>query len=158
MTYLKQFRKCPENTDYSLDEWRTQLWKKALGDSYAHLAKETYDRWLQLRYQYLELSTQVRELLQRLRKTYYVGLITNGTSNAQREKVQKLSLERYFDIILVSGDLPWSKPETRIFEEACRCLRVSPENCIMVGDKLETDIIGKWSICGFVRHSFFTAK
>ena len=143
MTYLKQFRKCPENLDYTLDKWRTMLWEKALDQDYARLSKETYERWLQLRYQYLAVTAEVAEFLQQLRKTYYLGLITNGTSNAQWEKIQKLSLEQYFDIVLVSADLPWEKPEPRIFEEACRYLRVSPENCIMVGDKLETDILGK---------------
>lgn len=82
-------------------------------------------------------------MLQQLRKKYLLGLITNGPSNAQWEKVHKLHLQPYFDVILVSGDLPWEKPEAKIFEEACRYLQVNPENCIMVGDKLETDILGK---------------
>ena len=82
-------------------------------------------------------------MLHQLRKKYLLGLITNGPSNAQWEKVHKLNLQQYFDVILVSGDLPWEKPEAKIFEEACQYLHVNPENCIMVGDKLETDILGE---------------
>lgn len=142
-SYLKQFRKCPDNIEFSLDTWRTSLWSKALGEKYSYLAKQTYERWLYLRYHYLALSSDTQEMLHQLRKKYFLGLITNGPSNAQWEKVHKLNLQQYFDVILVSGDLPWEKPEAQIFEEACRYLQVNPENCIMVGDKIETDILGK---------------
>lgn len=142
-SYLKQFRKCPDNVTYTLDIWRTTLWSKALGEQYSYLAAQTYERWLCLRYRYLAMTPDTIAMISYLRKKYLLGLITNGPSNAQWEKVHKLGLEQHFDIILVSGDLSWEKPDARIFEEACRYLRVSPENCIMVGDKLETDILGK---------------
>lgn len=67
-------------------------------------------------------------------------MITNGPSRAQWEKVERLQLKDYFDCILVSGDLPWEKPDQKIFQQACQLLGVEPRNCIMVGDKLETDI------------------
>lgn len=122
------------------------LWNKALGEKFSYLAKKIYERWLHLRYQYLALESDTILLLRRLRKEYLLGLITNGPSNAQWEKVRKLSLEQYFDVILVSGDLPWEKPEARIFEEACQFLNVTPSNCVMIGDKLETDILGMFSM------------
>ncbi|XP_054010615.1 N-acylneuraminate-9-phosphatase [Hylaeus anthracinus] len=141
-TYLKLFRKCPDNVIYTLDVWRTTLWSKALGEKYSYLAKRIYERWLYLRYYYLALSSDVISMIRQLRKKYLLGLITNGPSNAQWEKIRKLSLEQYFDIILVSGDLPWEKPHREIFRRACRFLNVKSEKCIMVGDKLETDILG----------------
>ncbi|KZC06443.1 PREDICTED: N-acylneuraminate-9-phosphatase [Dufourea novaeangliae] len=81
-------------------------------------------------------------MLKQLRIKYFLGLITNGPSNAQWEKIRKLSLEQYFHVILVSGDLPCEKPEREIFKKACRFLNIKPEKCLMVGDKLETDILG----------------
>ncbi|CAL7951204.1 unnamed protein product [Xylocopa violacea] len=141
-TYLKLFRKCPDNVIHALDAWRITLWNKALGEKYAYLARKIYERWLYLRYYYLTLTSDVVSMLRQLRLKYLLGLITNGPSNAQWEKIRKLSLEQYFDIILVSGDLPWEKPEREIFRKACRFLNVKPDKCIMVGDKLETDIQG----------------
>ncbi|KAJ8950933.1 hypothetical protein NQ318_008372 [Aromia moschata] len=76
-----------------------------------------YQEWVKLRYKYLALTPEW-------------------------EKVDKLSLRSYFDIILVSGDLPWEKPHHKIFHEACGYLGVEPHQCIMVGDKLDTDILG----------------
>lgn len=74
------------------------------------------------------------------RDHYLLALITNGTSRAQWEKIDRLDLRCYFDSILVSGDLPWEKPDQKIFHECCQFLGVEPRHCIMVGDKLETDI------------------
>nr|XP_033324048.1 N-acylneuraminate-9-phosphatase-like [Megalopta genalis] len=140
--YLKLFRKCPDNMIYTLDAWRISLWSKALGEKYSYLATRVYERWLYLRYYYLALSSDTILMLRQLRIKYLLGLITNGPSNAQWEKIHKLSLEQYFHVILVSGDLPYEKPERPIFTKACRFLNVKPEKCIMVGDKLETDILG----------------
>nr|XP_031846637.1 N-acylneuraminate-9-phosphatase-like [Nomia melanderi] len=127
---------------YTLDTWRTSLWSKALGEKYSYLATRVYERWLCLRYYYLALSSDTISMLRQLRVKYLLGLITNGPSNAQWEKIHKLSLEQYFHVILVSGDLPYEKPEREIFKKAYRILNVKPEKCVMVGDKLETDILG----------------
>lgn len=79
-------------------------------------------------------------MLVALRSFYILGLITNGPTNAQWEKIEELNLSNYFDCILVSADLPWEKPDKRIFHAACKYLDVESKECIMVGDKLETDI------------------
>lgn len=56
--------------------------------------------------------------------------------------MNRLNLKSHFDLILISGDLPWEKPDEKIFFEACDNLGVEPQHCIMIGDKLETDILG----------------
>jgi N-acylneuraminate-9-phosphatase len=142
--YLKAFRKCPDNPAMSLDQWRTELWQKALPEQFRHLTDDIYEQWLQYRYHYLELPAELIEMLKQLRKNYLLAIITNGPTNAQWEKVHKLGLNMgkssLFDCILVSADLPFEKPDPRIFITACTYLGVQPSSCIMVGDKLETDI------------------
>lgn len=143
-SYLKAFRKCPDNPSMSLDQWRTDLWQKALPEQYRHLTYEIYEQWLKFRYHYLALPDELVQMLKQLRKNYLLAVITNGPSAAQWEKVHKLGLNMgknsLFDCILVSSDLPWEKPDARIFLAACNYLGVAPSNCIMVGDKIETDI------------------
>ncbi|KAK4884234.1 hypothetical protein RN001_000505 [Aquatica leii] len=140
--FLRAFRKCPENVNMDLDEWRHLLWSEALGVEYQNLADEIYPTWLQLRYTYLAITPEIKLLLNKLHHNFLLGLITNGPSNAQWEKINILKLREYFDVILVSGDLPWEKPNPRVFQKACECLGVEPRKCIMVGDKIETDILG----------------
>ncbi|XP_046995777.1 N-acylneuraminate-9-phosphatase isoform X1 [Schistocerca americana] len=140
--FLKNFQSCPENSDMSLDQWRLFLWTQALGSTYTHISDNVYRMWLQLRMTYLLPGAEIWALLHKLQSQYHLGLITNGTSRAQWEKIQGLGLQNCFDCILVSGDLPWEKPQKAIFLEACKQLQTEPEHCLMVGDKLETDICG----------------
>ncbi|KAF5292935.1 hypothetical protein FQA39_LY13815 [Lamprigera yunnana] len=113
-----------------------------LVDANEDVVDEIYRKWLQLRFAYLAITPEIKLLINKLRPNYMLGLITNGPSNAQWEKINLLKLRDYFDIILVSGDLPWEKPNQRIFQKACDYLGVEPYKCIMVGDKIETDILG----------------
>ncbi|XP_018800475.1 PREDICTED: N-acylneuraminate-9-phosphatase [Bactrocera latifrons] len=142
-SFLKAFRRCPDNSQTSLDSWRTYLWREALPPRYKHLAEQIYPKWLKLRYRYLALSADYIQMLCRARESnFLLALITNGPSNAQWEKINKLHVSQYFDCMLVSSDLPWEKPNPQIFYAACNYLGVAPSQCAMFGDKLESDIKG----------------
>lgn len=104
---------------------------------------EIYATWISLRYKCLRPSdATIRTLRELRRRRYRLGLITNGPSASQWEKVTRLDLRRLFDTVIVSGDLPWAKPNRRIFQAACAGLQVAPARCLMVGDQIETDILG----------------
>ncbi|CAG9136312.1 unnamed protein product [Plutella xylostella] len=141
-SFLRAFRARPDDDEYTLEKWPEHLWRNCLPKNYRHIAKSISTEWLKLRFQCLALTPDVVHLLETLREDYLLGLITNGTSRAQWQKIELLGLRKYFDVLLVSGDLPWEKPDQNIFLEACKLLGVPPRNCIMVGDKLETDIKG----------------
>lgn len=144
--FLRAFRHCPDNAPIPLDTWRHRLWSDALPATHRHLAAELYPMWLELRFRYLALTTDTVALLQQLHiRGYRLALITNGPSAAQWEKVRRLNVASLFDCVLVSGDMPFEKPDVRIFEAAGRYLGVSAGECVMVGDKMETDIqVGTW--------------
>lgn len=139
-TFLTSYRRCPDNPGIPLSQWRTQLWEDALPSGRKHLAAQLYPRWVEYRTRYLAPSSEVISMLQTLRLQYLLGIVTNGPSASQWEKIDRLALGRYFDCILVSSDLPWAKPDRNIFYAACHYLGVQPEECAMIGDKLETDI------------------
>lgn len=142
--YLQEFRKCPEHPSISLDQWRLGLWNSALPDQFRHLSCEIYQQWIKYRYHFMQLPNDLVQMLRQLRKNYLLSIITNGPSASQWEKIHKLNLNMaknsLFDCILVSGDCGLEKPDVRIFQAACNYLNVSPQNSIMIGDKLETDI------------------
>uniref|UniRef100_A0A1B0D4R6 Uncharacterized protein n=1 Tax=Phlebotomus papatasi TaxID=29031 RepID=A0A1B0D4R6_PHLPP len=141
-TFLRTFRRCPDNEELPLEEWRCHLWSEALPEPFKCLSSEVYRTWLQLRLRYMAPTADNVKLLESLRSNFILALITNGPSAAQWEKVNRLNLAKYFDCILVSGDLPWEKPDARIYHAACNLLSVQAHQCIMIGDKLETDIQG----------------
>lgn len=82
------------------------------------------------------------EVLDILKNKYKLGVITNGFSSVQREKIRTAGIEDYFDDIIVSGELEFEKPDTRIFMLSCEHLKVSPEEAIYVGDYYPNDIAG----------------
>lgn len=141
-TFLSSYRRCPDNPDLPLAQWRTQMWENALPSGHKQLAAQLYRRWAEYRTRYLSPSSEIISMLQTLRLQYLLGIVTNGPSASQWEKIDRLALGRYFDCILVSSDLPWAKPDRNIFYAACHYLGVRPEECVMIGDKLETDIQG----------------
>jgi len=87
----------------------------------------------------------VDEVLRELKQHYKLGIITNTfTSREQhvRMALRRIGLERYFDVILTSVDVGCDKPDEKIFLKALRALNVQPEEAVMVGNRISTDIVG----------------
>ncbi len=85
------------------------------------------------------------EVLEYVKGKYKLGIITNGYSSVQREKIRKVNIEGYFDDIIVSGEQPFAKPDSRIFALSCENLDVKPEEAVFVGDYYPNDIAGALS-------------
>ena len=68
-----------------------------------------------------------------------LGVLTNGEHEQQCAKIDRCNLGRYFAQILVSDDLGCAKPASECFVEACRRLRVAPQNTVYVGDMVNID-------------------
>jgi putative hydrolase of the HAD superfamily len=94
--------------------------------------------------EFIDGATRLLHFLQQ--KEIPLVVITNGPADMQRAALQKVDIEKYFKVILVSGELGIRKPETRIFQLACERLQVQPEDCLMIGDNLSADIQGAKSI------------
>lgn len=84
----------------------------------------------------------VRPALDRFRQRYRLGLLTNGASDLQREKIAGAGIAGWFDQIVISGDLGFGKPDPRIYRETLSRLGVSAGQAIMIGNSLHSDIQG----------------
>jgi putative hydrolase of the HAD superfamily len=83
-----------------------------------------------------------KETLTQLKERYRLGLITNGATEIQRQKVERLDLASFCATIHIAEESGCSKPDPRIFRRAMGALEASPAESLMVGDRPETDIIG----------------
>jgi putative hydrolase of the HAD superfamily len=93
------------------------------------------------------LMDQAREVIQHIRKkNYKTGLITNGKTLIQYGKIDQVGLRNDFDIIIVSEEAGFKKPDPRIFEMALRKLDLRPDECIYIGDHPLNDIEGAANI------------
>jgi len=79
-----------------------------------------------------------------------IGVLTNGPSEKQWNKLQRLGLLRLIprERILVSGDIGIDKPDPAIFRLAEKCSGAGPAQLLYVGDSLSNDIIPA-SLCGW---------
>lgn len=88
------------------------------------------------------LMDQAAEILQALKSGYRLGLITNGKTEIQYGKIDRLGIRDLFECILVSEEVGVKKPDPRIFELALDRLRLRPDECVYVGDHPRNDIEG----------------
>ena len=69
-----------------------------------------------------------------------LGMITNGNSAGQREKIDRFDLGRYFDYILVEEEFGVGKPDERVYFHALKKLGAKPAEAWIVGDNLEWEV------------------
>lgn len=69
-----------------------------------------------------------------------VGLVTNGASEIQREKLRRSGAEPWFDVALVSGEEGVGKPDPGILRLACDRLGVTADEAVYVGNSPTRDI------------------
>ncbi|XP_029449647.1 N-acylneuraminate-9-phosphatase isoform X2 [Rhinatrema bivittatum] len=138
---------CDPASQMSIDELRVLHWEEAIQETRntepnRSLATECYSLWKSTRLDHMTLGEATRDLLTNLRKATRLLLLTNGERQVQREKIEACACQPYFDAIVVGGEHEEEKPALSIFQHCCSILGVRPEDCIMVGDNLDTDILG----------------
>ncbi len=88
------------------------------------------------------LETDAQEILALLSSRYRLGVISNGYADTQRPRLAAAGLTDYFETIVVSGEVGWAKPDSRIFAHALAGLDVPPAAALYVGDSLSHDLAG----------------
>jgi putative hydrolase of the HAD superfamily len=81
-------------------------------------------------------------LLELRARGHRLALLTNGGAAFQREKIERFALAPLFDVVLVEGELGYGKPDPRVFERALRALGAAPQEALMTGNDLRSDIYG----------------
>ena len=82
-------------------------------------------------------------LLTKVKKSYRLGLITNGLQQVQRPRLKSSGIEHHFDFIVVSGEIGLAKPDPAFFDHAHRAMDEPDKQTVMViGDGLYSDMRG----------------
>jgi HAD superfamily hydrolase (TIGR01549 family) len=83
------------------------------------------------------------EVLEAIKKEgYRIGMIANGDSASIRSIIETTGLHDYFDVIVISEEVGIEKPYQSIFDVALAKLAVKAENAVMVGNRIDADILG----------------
>lgn len=69
------------------------------------------------------------------------ALITNGSSETQRQKIERFGLGEHFDQILIEGENGFGKPDERIYLKALHGLGIEAGDSWMIGDNIVWDVL-----------------
>jgi len=101
------------------------------------LAEHLNAFYLERRFEHVDLYPDVLPALTHLRKTYTLGLLSNGNGYPERS-----GLAHMFSTVVFSQDHGVEKPDRRLFEIAAVQIDHVAVEIAMVGDSLANDIAG----------------
>lgn len=104
------------------------------------------------------LYPETMSILKELSKKYKLGIIANQAMGTQ-QRINDWNIGEYFDVVIASAEVGCSKPDLRIFNLALEQAGCKPEETVMIGDRLDNDIIPAkqigmktvWVVQGFAK-------
>jgi len=73
---------------------------------------------------------------------YHLGVISNGITIKQYEKLVRLGLHHFFHSVITSQEAGVEKPDIAIFELAMKTMGCKAENSVMIGNSFNDDVLG----------------
>ncbi|NWF87249.1 HAD family hydrolase [Candidatus Bathyarchaeota archaeon] len=96
---------------------------------------------------YVRLDEDAPEILQKLHRKYKLGMVSNfAIPECIWDLLEKFDLKKFFDIVVISGEINRRKPSPEIFQKALRKLGVDSHEAVFVGDTPGLDIKGAKAI------------
>lgn len=83
---------------------------------------------------------QAADCLAALHGKYKIGIIANQNPGTAA-RMKRYGLSRYLDLIIASAEEGLEKPDPRIFELARKRAGCPPGHAVMIGDRLDNDIL-----------------
>lgn len=87
----------------------------------------------------IQINDGFLDFVSEVSKNYKLAIISNDSSRWSNYLREKFDLNKYFDVISISGDLKMQKPDKRIFQLTIEQLGCRAEECLYVDDR-ETNL------------------
>ena len=87
-----------------------------------------------------KLYDGVHDVLSGLYGKYKLGIIANQSLGTQ-ERIDNWGIGKFFDVVMASAEAGFAKPDPKIFTAALEKAGCEPEEAVMIGDRLDNDII-----------------
>lgn len=82
------------------------------------------------------------DVLSKHYKCYVASNAGDSTTELMIKAFERMNGTKYFENFFTSKDLGYEKPDKRFFEEIMLKLDAIPEECIMIGNDYNKDIVG----------------
>jgi HAD superfamily hydrolase (TIGR01549 family) len=121
--------------------YKALIWRLTSGD--AAVSARIYE-WVEERghgRDIFELRPGIAGVLEALRQRgFKLGLVANQPA-AVLARLERHGIAHYFANHGISGVYGYRKPDVRLFLRACEDLGVEPTECVMVGDRIDNDVV-----------------
>lgn len=92
---------------------------------------------------YVRVDNSATQVLNELHSKYQIGLVSNfAIPECVHQLLEREQINRFFDVVVVSGAINKRKPNPAIFTHALELMKVSASEAIFVGDTVDADIKG----------------
>ncbi len=90
----------------------------------------------------IDLNIETIDLLNEIKCSgWKMSIVTDGLPLMQKNKIQSLGLDSFFDTIIYCWEYKCPKPSPIGFKIASEKMNIDIENCLIVGDHPEKDIV-----------------
>lgn len=136
-----------------IQQQRFTLWEQRLNCP----AQELNNSFMTIMAQICTPIAGVVPLLDSLKDKVGLGIVTNGFTQLQQERLKRTGLHDYFDLLVISEEVGVAKPHKAIFDHTLALMgNPIPEQVLMVGDNPDSDIVGGMNAglqtCWFNQH------
>jgi putative hydrolase of the HAD superfamily len=107
-----------------------------------NLAKELSNKFIIECPRKKALMPNAGKVLDKLSQDFELGIITNGFDDTQNIKLKYSEIDHYFKWVVTSESSGYRKPAKGIFDFTLDYSGGSLENIVIIGDNLQTDILG----------------
>lgn len=142
VAYRNRILRTIANTDISYDDFyqRTVEISKQDQSAYKYIIEEYGLKKAPWNSEDEFVYPEAEDCLSELSKYYKIGIIANQELGSE-QRLEKLGLLKYIDLVIASAEEGVAKPDLRIFQIALDRADCKPEEAVMVGDRIDNDII-----------------
>ena len=126
------------SAEYQFNSWHHSLLQHGVDDR--EFAEELMNLFHANRRKHHVQFDDVIPALAELKKSFKLGLLTNGAPDIQREKITGSGIDKFFSSIVISGEVGVGKPNPAVFEIILANLNAAPGDTAMIGNSLKSDI------------------
>jgi len=123
---FKEYTRASLGQTTSLEFWTALGYK----NKYPEIEIEFLDNWYTLDPEFIEVAKE-------LRSKYKLAMLSNDLKDWSKFLRIKYKINDYFDVVVISGDVGYRKPNKEIYDILLNRTNCQGEECIFIDDKLE---------------------
>ena len=141
--YRARYAETIKDTDITYEEFENKVIEYSKQNKKGdHEAVKYFNLTLPKWHKNLEkLYPETKEVLKILYESgYKLGIIANQSPGSEK-RLEEWGILKYFSVVIASAEEGVVKPDNEIFLRALNRADCEPENAVMVGDRLDNDIV-----------------